>query len=121
MLSVSALRRLWLAYLVLGLVAVGVYFLLPWDSLGQAALYDGIGASSAVAVVVGTQLNRPAKRLPWLLFAAGLLAFSVGDSIFNLYGYVWNKTPPIPSAADVFYLGAYPVIAAGLALLILGF
>jgi signal transduction histidine kinase len=118
---VSVLRRLWLAYLVLGLVAVGVYFLLPWDSLGQAALYDGIGASSAVAVVVGTRLNRPAKRLPWLLFAAGLLAFSVGDTIFNLYGYVWDTTPPIPSAADVFYLGAYPVIAAGLALLIVAF
>jgi len=118
---VSALRRPWLAYLLLGLAAVGIYFLLPWDTPGQAALYDGIGASSALAVVAGTLLNRPAHRLPWLFFAAGLLAFSIGDSIFNLYGYVWDKTPPIPSFADAFYLAAYPVIAAGLALLILRF
>ncbi|TMK59159.1 MAG: hypothetical protein E6G60_15065, partial [Actinobacteria bacterium] len=116
-----ALRRPWLAYLVLGLAAVGVYFLVPWDTIGQAVLYDAIGASSAVAVVVGVRLNRPAQRLPWLMFAGGLLAFSVGDSIFNLYGYVWNRTPPIPSAADVFYLAGYPAIAAGLALLIFRF
>jgi signal transduction histidine kinase len=115
------LRRPWLAYLAAGLAAVGIYFLLPWDTLGQAALYDAIGASSAVAVALGAVINRPAKRLPWFLFAGGLLAFSVGDSIFNVYGYVWDKTPPIPSAADGFYLGAYPVIAAGLLLLILGF
>jgi signal transduction histidine kinase len=118
---VRPLRRPWLLYLVAGLAAVGIYFLLPWDTVWQAALYDGIGASSAAAVVAGALLNRPAKRLPWFFFAAGLLAFAVGDTIFNLYGYVWDKTPPIPSAADAFYLGAYPLIAAGLALLILGF
>jgi len=118
---VRPIRRLWLAYLAAGLAAIGVYFLLPWDTIGQAALYDGIGASSAAAVAAGAFINRPEKRLPWFLFAVGLLAFSIGDTIFNLYGYVWDKTPPIPSVADLFYLGAYPVIAAGLALLIVGF
>ncbi|TMK72007.1 MAG: HAMP domain-containing histidine kinase [Actinobacteria bacterium] len=117
----SVLRRPWLAYLVFGLAAVGVYFALPWDSVGQAALYDGIGASSAAAIVAATFINRPPTRLPWFLFAAGMLAFSIGDTIFNFYGYVWHTTPPIPSAADIFYLGGYPILAAGLAILILRF
>src|SRR5438270_12117445 len=103
----SGLRQLarpWLAYIVAGCVATGVYFLLPFDPSGQAALYDAIGASSVVAVVIGTLRCRPAKRAPWHLFAAGLAAFVVGDVIFNLYAYVWHSSPPSPSVADVFYL-----------------
>src|SRR5712691_1201281 len=122
---VSSLRhRLaqpWLAYLIAGVGVIGVYFLLPWNSLAQACVYDGIGVSSAAAVVAATFLNRPMKRAPWLLFAGGLLAFAVGDTIFNLYNDVWNTTPPVPSAADVFYLAGYPLIAAGVAFLFLGF
>jgi signal transduction histidine kinase len=118
---VSVVRRPWLAYLVFGLAAIGVYFALPWNTPGQAALYDAIGASSAAAIVAGTFINRPRARLPWFLFAAGMLAFSIGDTILNFYGYIWHKTPPIPSAADIFYLGGYPILAAGLAILILRF
>ena len=117
------LRRLaepWLAYLIAGLAAVGVYYWVR-DTLAQAFLYDGIGASSAAAVVAGTLLHRPPKRLSWFFFAAGLLAFSVGDVIFNLYADVWNKPAPVPSVADAFYLAGYPLIAVGVALLFLGF
>ncbi len=119
----AGLRQLahpWLAYLLAGCVATGVYFLLPFNTLGQAALYDGIGASSVLAVVLGTLRCRPAKRAPWYLFALGLAAFTVGDVIFNLYAYVWHKSPPTPSVADLFYLAGYPFLAGGFALLILG-
>jgi signal transduction histidine kinase len=108
----------WAAYLAAGFVAVGVYYALPRDSAGQGLLYDGIGLSAALAIVAGTLLHRPARRLPWYLLAAGLLAFSVGDMIFNLYANVWHRDPPLPSAADVFYLSGYPFLAAGLVLLI---
>jgi signal transduction histidine kinase len=108
----------WAAYLVAGFVAVGVYYALPRDSAGQGFLYDGIGLSAALAIVAGTLLHRPARRLPWYLLAAGLLAFSVGDMIFNIYANVWHRDPPVPSAADVFYLSGYPFLAAGLVLLI---
>jgi signal transduction histidine kinase len=106
-------------YLVAGLAATGLYFLLPWDSLGQSFLYDLIGVSSAVAVVAGTRKHRPSLAVAWYLFAAGLMAFAVGDVIFNLYASVWHRDPPIPSLADVFYLGGYPFLAAGLVLLVL--
>jgi signal transduction histidine kinase len=106
-------------YLVAGLAATGLYFLLPWDSLAQWLLYDLIGAGSAAAVLVGTRLHRPALSAAWYLFAAGLMAFAVGDVLFNFYARIWHRDLPIPSVADVFYLAGYPLLAAGLVLLVL--
>jgi signal transduction histidine kinase len=106
-------------YLAAGLAAIALYFVLPWDTLGQSLLYDLIGASSAVAVVAGTRKHRPSLAVAWYLFAAGLMAFALGDVIFNLYASVWHRDPPIPSVADVFYLAGYPFLAAGLVLLVL--
>jgi signal transduction histidine kinase len=106
------------AYLIAGLAAIGLYFALPWHSFGQTLVYDAIGVSAAAAAVVGARLHRPALRLPWYLFAAGLLAFAAGDVLFNLYAFVWHSDPPVPSVADVFYLAGYPFLTAGLILLV---
>jgi signal transduction histidine kinase len=106
-------------YLVAGLAAVGLYYALPWNSFAQVLVYDAIGASSAVAVALGVRLNRPSLSLPWYLFAAGLFAFTVGDVLFNLYDQVWDREPPVPSVADIFYLAGYPFLTVGLVLLVL--
>src|SRR3954453_16235559 len=106
------------AYLVAGLAATALYFALPWDSFGQTLVYDAIGASAAAASVLGARLFRPSLRLPWYLFGAGLLAFSVGDVLFNVYAFVWHSDPPVPSVADIFYLAGYPFLTAGLILLV---
>ncbi len=106
------------AYLAAGLAATALYFVLPWGSFGQTLVYDAIGASAAAASVIGARLFRPRLRLPWYLFGAGLLAFSVGDVFFNLYDFVWHRDPPVPSVADVFYLAGYPFLTAGLVLLV---
>jgi signal transduction histidine kinase len=118
--NAAALRSVPLAraYLAFGLALIAVYFALPWESAGQKVVYDLIGASSAVAVVLGAMVFRPALRLPWSLFGAGLLAFTCGDVIFNFYADVWHKDPPVPSAADAFYLAGYPFLAAGLVMLV---
>ena len=117
----AGLRTMPLArvYLVAGLTATGLYFLLPWDSLAQAILYDVIGLSAAAAVVAGTRINRPSLPVAWYLFAAGLFAFAAGDVLFNLYAWAWHRDPPIPSVADVFYLAGYPFLTLGLVLLVL--
>ena len=107
------------AYLAAGLAAIGVYFLLPWNSTVQSVLYDLVGISSAVAILVGTRRHHPALSVPWYLFAAGMLAFSVGDILFNSYARIWHRDPPVPSVADVFYLAGYPLLAIGLVLLVL--
>jgi signal transduction histidine kinase len=108
----------WIYFLV-GVATTGLYFALPWDSFAQALVYDGIGASAAVAVLLGTWIHHPSLRLPWYLFGAGLFAFTAGDVIFNLYSQVWDRDPPVPSVADVFYLAGYPFLTAGLVLLVL--
>jgi signal transduction histidine kinase len=119
--TASSLRKTPLAqlYFAVGLAAIGVYFLLPWNSLGQSLLYDLVGISSAVAILVGTRRHRPALSVPWYLFAAGMLAFAVGDILFTSYARIWHHDPPVPSVADVFYLGGYPLLAIGLVLLVL--
>jgi signal transduction histidine kinase len=117
----AGLRTIPLArvYLVAGLAATGLYYVLPRNGLWQEFLYDAIGAVSAVVVVLGARINRPARQLPWYLFGAGLLSFSVGDVILNLYGELWNAEPPVPSAADIFYLAGYPFLILGLVLIVL--
>ena len=83
-------------YLVAGLAATGLYFMLPWNSEAQWVLYDVIGAGSAAAVLVGTHRYRPALSAAWYLFAAGLMAFAVGDVLFNFYARIWHRDLPIP-------------------------
>ncbi len=105
-------------YLAAGLAATALYFALPWDSFAQTLVYDAIGASAAAVSILGARIHRPSLRLPWYLFGAGLLAFSVGDVFFNLYSFVWHRDAPVPSIADVFYLAGYPLLTAGLFLLV---
>ena len=46
--------------------------------------------------------------------AAGLLSFFIGDVIWVYHAL--REEDMFPSAADVFYLGGYPFLAAGLLL-----
>jgi signal transduction histidine kinase len=119
--TAAALRPRPLAwiYLTLGIAAIGLYFVLPWNGVAQIVVYDAISASAGIAVLVGVRVNRPALALAWYLFAAGLLAFTAGDVIFNLSDLVWDRVPPVPSVADVFYLAGYPFLTLGLLVLVI--
>lgn len=55
--------------------------------------------------------------LPWRLSALGQLLFVAGDVLWVLYARVWQINP-WPSWADVLYLAGYPVLGAGLWLLL---
>jgi signal transduction histidine kinase len=106
------LRSPALLYLCAGAVLTGVYFVLPHGA-AQSSVYDGFGVATAVAIGVGVWRYRPDARLPWVLFALGNLCLAIGDIIGSL-----QSEPPVPSAADWVYLSAYPLLAAGLVLLL---
>ncbi|HEX5200606.1 MAG TPA: EAL domain-containing protein [Actinoplanes sp.] len=80
--------------------------------------WAAIGLSAALAVVVGVQVHRPAKRLPWYLLSAVLVSFTAGDTTYNILTDFLGRDNPFPSLADGFYLLVYPMLAVALLIFI---
>jgi signal transduction histidine kinase len=108
--------RLVSAYICVGVLATIVYFALPPGP--QAVLYVAIGVSAVVAIVAGARRHLRRGRLPWYLFALGLLLQAAGDATFSFYELVLDAFPEHASLADVAYLAGYPALVTGVALLI---
>ena len=105
---------LWRAGIVLAVLLVGAYVVMPGRLvvLREVVLYPLIELLAAGAIVLGTRLYRPAGPAAWLLIAAGIVMFAVGDVVWGVYEAA--DRDPFPSVADVFYLGGYPLLGAGL-------
>ncbi len=54
-------------------------------------------------------------RLPWALVTLGIASWTVGDLLFT---FAYGNDPPLPSAADGFYLAFYPACYAAMLLLV---
>ncbi|HEX4680198.1 MAG TPA: HAMP domain-containing sensor histidine kinase [Gaiellaceae bacterium] len=107
------------AFLGAGLLAIGVYFLLPAHGDAQSVFFVVVGFASVVAIYVGSVRNLPrGERLAWQLFSLGLLGQVAGDAIFAVYEVSLGREPPSPSIADAFYLGGYPLLALGVLLIL---
>ncbi|MEU9626792.1 EAL domain-containing protein [Streptomyces luteogriseus] len=107
----SSARLLMAAHLVL----VGILTVL-WMSVPElrTPLWALIGLSGVTAVVVGVRVHRPPHRRPWLVLAAGLLAFTAGDTYCNAQEAYFSAPQPFPSPAGAGYLVAYALFAVGL-------
>ena len=102
----------WLApWQVVGLVGVALLTLyLPVTSAPmRAAIYQVMGLLPVLAIAWSLQRHRPARWLPWILIAAGQLAFSAGDAVWAYHDLVL-ATSPFPSLGDALYLAGYPLI-----------
>jgi diguanylate cyclase (GGDEF)-like protein/PAS domain S-box-containing protein len=93
---------------------IGAYYWLPGLRVEAWGL---IGLSGVSAIVAGVVINRPARKLPWLLLAAALASFTAGQVSF-LVAQLVGTPLPFPSFADVLYLLTYPLYAAGLLIFI---
>ena len=108
-------RKAWWLYLVL-IAPLTVAYLS--GLLNGGPVYNVIGFSGVVAMVVGIRMNRPRAWRAWCVLAIGQVLFVGGDVLAYNYQALGGEALPSTSVADVFYLSCYPVIAAGLLLLI---
>jgi len=56
------------------------------------------------------------SRTAWQLLSAGLIAMFLGQTCFVVYQFALQTPAPFPSLADVFFVVAYPLMIAALAL-----
>ena len=57
------------------------------------------------------------QRWAPVLLGIGILSFAFGQIIFTYYEWVLQQAPPLPSLADVGFLGQYPFLLLGILLL----
>jgi diguanylate cyclase (GGDEF)-like protein/PAS domain S-box-containing protein len=108
---------LWQLYLAVGGAVTFLYvFVPPFKESGP--VINLLGLSGVIAVLVGVRRNRPRSRGPWLLFALGLGLFWLGDLYTYSYPKLFHVDVPFPSLGDAIYLAVYPVLMAGLLLLV---
>jgi diguanylate cyclase (GGDEF)-like protein/PAS domain S-box-containing protein len=111
-------RRAWLALLGFGGVMLALYLFVP-PLKGSGPVMNLLGLLPVIAIVAGVRIFKPEHTAPWHCFAAGFLLFWLGD----LYTYSYpllttNEEVPFPSIGDGFYLAVYPVLMAGLWMLV---
>ncbi len=112
-----ALRAVFVA-LGVWLAAYGVHFAVSVGILD--ALVGRFGHDAMLLVLVGLCAARAARhrseRVAWWLIAAAMLSWTLGEIYYTtvLHG---ARSVPVPSPADIGYLGVYPLAFAGLMLL----
>ena len=109
--------RAWAVYLVAGTVLCGLYLAVP-PFKGSGPLMNLIGLSPVLAILLGIEWHRPASRLPWYLLAGGSALFWLGDLYTYSYPHLLGAEVPFPSPGDALYVAMYPVMMAGLLLLL---
>jgi diguanylate cyclase (GGDEF)-like protein/PAS domain S-box-containing protein len=109
--------RVWAWYLGAACALMVLYLFFP-PLAGNGPLINGLGLSGVVAIVVGIRMNKPRAQAAWWLFAAGQFLFFAGDLYTYSYPKLFGVDVGFPSAGDALYLAVYPVLMAGLLLLV---
>jgi diguanylate cyclase (GGDEF)-like protein len=105
-------RGMWV-YLVVGAVAIAASFTLP-DSWWQTGAFTGVSLLGVAGIVIGVRVHRPRRTGPWWLLAVGVTFQVIGDLTFAIL----NDPERFPTWSDAAYLGGWPMIAIGIALMI---
>jgi diguanylate cyclase (GGDEF)-like protein/PAS domain S-box-containing protein len=107
----------WRWYLACSIPLTIAYLWLPLEP-AKLVVWPIIGWSSVIAIVVGVRVHRPSAALPWYLLAGGVATFILGDNLYTFRSLVQHAETAFPSYVDVVYLAVYPLLVAGLALLL---
>src|SRR5258706_10795032 len=79
-------------------------------------LYEGLLLGAAALCFARAKLVRR-ERAAWILIGLGLSVWTAGE-IYYAVAFASAETVPIPSFADLGYLGFYPLTYAGLIMLL---
>jgi diguanylate cyclase (GGDEF)-like protein len=108
--------RIALAVLAIGVIAFTVSSILNPNAghniFFADFLYPALNLSAAALIAVRAY-RVMADRLAWILIAAGMACSAMGDVVYAL----WVPDGQSPSLADPWYLAFYPLVYAGLLLL----
>jgi diguanylate cyclase (GGDEF)-like protein/PAS domain S-box-containing protein len=110
-------ERAWIWYLAVTGLLSGLYLFAPGLS-GNGPLINFLGLTGVLAIVAGIRMHKPAARAAWWLFAAGQFLFFSGDLYTYSYPKLLGVDVGFPSIGDALYLLVYPVLMAGLFILV---
>ena len=85
---------------------------------GSGPVFNLLGLSPVVAIIVGVRRYRPASAGPWRWFAIGFLLFWLGDLYTYSYPRLTGAEVPFPSLGDAAYVLVYPALMTGLLILV---
>jgi diguanylate cyclase (GGDEF)-like protein/PAS domain S-box-containing protein len=108
---------LWQLYLGAGALLCALYVWVP-PFAASGPVFNLLGLSPVVAIVVGIRRYKPASRGPWVWFAVGMTLFWLGDLYTYSYPRLFGADVPFPSLGDGAYITVYPALMAGLLMLI---
>jgi diguanylate cyclase (GGDEF)-like protein/PAS domain S-box-containing protein len=111
----------WWLYLGAMTVLTGGYALGQFSGpswLRSGLVFNLIGGASIAALILGARRNSGRSRLPWYLFAVGQGLFVASDVLSSNYERIFGHALTFPSIADPFHLAFYPLLVAGMLLLI---
>jgi hypothetical protein len=114
-------RFAWSAYLAFAGALTCAYViarLAGGSWLSSGLIFNLLGGSSVVALIVGAKENAPRAKLAWYLLALGQAMFVTSDVLASNYERLFGSAIRFPSVADSFHLAFYPFLVGGLLLLI---
>ena len=114
--SIDRDRFAW-AFLALGVSITSLYlFVRPLK--GDALVLSGLSFLGLLGLVAGVRRHRPPARGAWWLFGLGLATLLIGDLYSAILPPVLRVFGTGVSVADVARLATYPLVTAGLIVLI---
>ncbi len=60
------------------------------------------------------EVSTTGRRWAPVMLGAGILSYTIGRIAFNYYVWVLDRLPPMPSYATIGFLGQYPLLLAGM-------
>ena len=111
--------RGYLGWLLLALgAAVAAAYLYVRPLQGSPLVLNGIELCGLLGLIAGVRRHRPEAARAWWLFALGLALFLAGDIYTESVRVLLRVAVPTPSLGDAARLAAYPLVTAGIVLLV---